>query len=108
MLKFYCSRKSERRELNGKFLDFDDFCKRISGKGLKRKVIGYRIVWRYGLIQKYGWVLRPKVVGGHISFSQWTYVKGYYAVWGKYKVKEPIYKYYFVSDDALTSVKIRK
>ena len=85
-----------------------DQCKRISGKGLKRKVIGYRIVWRYGLIQKYGWVLRPKVVGGHISFSQWTYVKGYYAVWGKYKVKEPIYKYYFVSDDALTSVKIRK
>lgn len=85
-----------------------DQCKRISGKGLKRKVIGYRIVWRYGLIRKYGWVLRPKVVGGHVSFSQWTYVKGYYAIWGKYKVKEPIYKYYFVSDDALTSAKIRK
>ena len=85
-----------------------DQCKRISGKGLKRKVIGYRIVWRYGLIRKYGWVLRPKVVGGHVSFSQWTYVKGYYAVWGKYKVKEPIYKYYFVSDDALTSANIRK
>ncbi len=85
-----------------------DQCLKISGKGLKKKVIGYRIVWKYGLIQKYGWVLRPKVVGGHVSFSQWQYVKGYYTVWGKYKVKEPIYKYYFVNDESLTSAKIKK
>ena len=83
-------------------------CQRISGKGLKRKVVGYRIVWKYGFIQKYGWVLRPKVVGGHVSFSQWEYVKGHYTVWGKYKAKEPIYKYYFSNDDALTSAKIKK
>lgn len=83
-------------------------CKNISGKGLKRKVIGYRIVWKYGFIRKYGWVLRPRVVGGHICFSQWQYVKGYYSVWGKYKAKEPIYKYYYVSDDALTSAKLKK
>ena len=85
-----------------------DQCLKISGKGLKKKVVGYRIVWKYGWRQKYGWVLRPKVVGGHVSFTQWVYVKGYHAVWGKYKVKEPIYKYYFVSDDAMTSVKIKK
>ena len=85
-----------------------DQCSSISGKGLKRKVVGYRIVWKYGFIQKYGWVLKPKVVGGHVSFSQWQYVKGYYSVWGKYKVKEPIYKYYYVSDESLTSTSIKK
>ena len=85
-----------------------DQCLKISGKGLKRKVVGYRIVWKYGWRQKYGWILRPKVVGGHVSFTQWVYVKGYHAVWGKYKVKEPIYKYYFVSDDAMTIAKIKK
>lgn len=85
-----------------------DQCLKISGKGLKKKVVGYRIVWKYGWRQKYGWILRPKVVGGHVSFTQWIYVKGYHAVWGKYKVKEPIYKYYFVSDDAMTSAKIKK
>ena len=83
-------------------------CKKISGKGLKKKVIGYRIVWKYGFVQRYGWVLRPKIVGGHVSFSQWVYVKGNRPVWGKYKVKEPIYKYYYVSDDRLTSAKIRR
>lgn len=83
-------------------------CKKISGKGLKKKVIGYRIVWKYGFVQRYGWVLRPKVVGGHVSFSQWVYVKGNRPVWGKYKVKEPIYKYYYVSDERLTSAKIRR
>ena len=92
---------------NIKILD-NDQCLKISGKGMKRKVIGYRIVWKYGLIQKYGWVLRPVVSGGHVSFSQWKYVKGYYYVWGKYKVKEPIYKYYYVSDESLTSAKIKK
>ena len=85
-----------------------DQCMKISGKGLKKKVIGYRIVWKYGFVQRYGWVLRPKIVGGHVSFSQWVYVKGNRPVWGKYKVKEPIYKYYYVSDDALTSAKIRR
>ena len=85
-----------------------DQCIKISGKGLKKKVVGYRIVWKYGWRQKYGWILRPKVVGGHVSFTQWVYVKGYHAVWEKYKVKEPIYKYYFVSDDAMTSAKIKK
>ena len=83
-------------------------CSSISGKGLKKKVVGYRIVWKYGFIQKYGWVLRPRVVGGHVSFAQWQYVKGYYTVWGRYKTKEPIYKYYFVNDEALTSAKIKK
>ena len=85
-----------------------DQCMKISGKGLKKKVIGYRIVWKYGLVQKYGWVLRPKIVGGHVSFSQWVYVKGNRPVWGKYKVKEPIYKYYYVSDDSLTSAKLKR
>ena len=85
-----------------------DQCMKISGKGLKKKVIGYRIVWKYGFVQRYGWVLRPKIVGGHVSFSQWVYVKGNRPVWGKYKVKEPIYKYYYVSDDSLTSAKIRR
>ena len=85
-----------------------DQCMKISGKGLKKKVIGYRIVWKYGLVQKYGWVLRPKIVGGHVSFSQWVYVKGNRPVWGKYKAKEPIYKYYYVSDDSLTSAKLRR
>ena len=83
-------------------------CMKISGKGLKKKVIGYRIVWKYGLVQRYGWVLRPKIVGGHVSFSQWVYVKGNRPVWGKYKVKEPIYKYYYVSDDSLTSAKLKR
>ena len=83
-------------------------CQRISGKGLKRKVVGYRIVWKYGFVERYGWVLRPKVVGGHVSFSQWVYVKGNRPVWGKYKVKEPIYKYYYVADEKLTSTKIKK
>ena len=86
----------------------NDQCMKVSGKGLKKKIVGYRIVWKYGLVQRYGWVLRPKVVGGHVSFSQWVYVKGNRAVWGKYKVKQPIYKYYYVSDDALTSAKIRR
>ncbi len=85
-----------------------DQCLKISGKGLKKKIVGYRIVWKYGFVQRYGWVLKPKVVGGHVSFSQWVYVKGKHPVWGKYKVKEPIYKYYFVSDDAMTSAKIKK
>lgn len=83
-------------------------CIKISGKGLKKKIVGYRTVWKYGFVQRYGWVLRPKVVGGHVSFSQWVYVKGNRPVWGKYKVKEPIYKYYFVSDDKLTSAKIKR
>ena len=83
-------------------------CLSIYGKGMKRKIIGYKTVWKYGFIQKYGWVLRPVVSGGHVSFSKWKYVKGYYNVWGKYKVKQPIYKYYYVSDDALTSAKIKK
>ena len=90
-----------------KILD-ENQCSKVSGKGLKKKVVGYRIVWKYGFIQKYGWVLKPKVVGGHVSFSQWEYVKGYYTVWGKYKVKEPIYKYYFVSDESLTSSTVKK
>ena len=81
---------------------------RISGKGMKRRVIGYKIIWKHGLIAKHGWILKPKVVGGHVSFSQWQYVKGTYYVWGKYKVKEPIYKYYYVADDSLTSAKIKK
>ena len=85
-----------------------DQCLSTYGKGLKKKIVGYRIVWKYGFIQKYGWVLRPKVVGGHVSFSQWQYVKGYYTVWGKYKAKEPIYKYYFTNDESLTSAKIKK
>ena len=85
-----------------------DQCMKISGKGLKKKVIGYRIVWKYGFVQRYGWVLRPKIVGGHVSFSQWVYVKGNRPVWGKYKVKEPIYKYYYVSDDSLTSAKLKR
>ena len=84
-----------------------DQCIKISGKGLKKKIVGYRTVWKYGFVQRYGWVLRPKVVGGHVSFSQWVYVKGNRPVWGKYKVKEPIYKYYYVSDEKLTSAKIR-
>ena len=83
-------------------------CLNISGKGLKKKVIGYRIVWKYGFIEKYGWVLKPKVVGGHVSFSQWEYVKGHYTIWGKYKVKEPIYKYYFVCDESLTNTNLKK
>ena len=83
-------------------------CLSISGKGLKRKIVGYRTVWKYGWRQKYGWILRPVVSGGHVCFTQWKYVKGYYAVWGKYKAKEPIYKYYYVSDEALTSMKIKK
>ena len=53
-----------------KILD-ENQCLKISGKGLKKIVVGYRIVWKYGFIQKYGWVLKPKVVGGHVSFSQW-------------------------------------
>ena len=85
-----------------------DQCMKISGKGLKKKVIGYRIVWKYGFVQRYGWVLRPKIVGGHVSFSQWVYVKGNRPVWGKYKAKEPIYKYYYVSDDSLTSAKLKR
>ncbi|SFL51343.1 Peptidase C39 family protein [Methanobrevibacter olleyae] len=85
-----------------------DQCLSISGKGLKKKVIGYKVVWKYGFIRKYGWVLRPVVKGGHVSFSKWQYVKGYYTVWGKYKTLEPIYKYYYVSDEALTSAKIKK
>ena len=89
-----------------KILD-ENQCSIIYGQGLKKKVVGYRIVWKYGFIQKYGWVLKPKVVGGHVSFSQWEYVKGHYTVWGKYKVKEPIYKYYFVSDESLTSTSIK-
>ena len=80
----------------------------IYGKGMKKKVIGYKTVWKYGLIPKYGWVLRPVVSKGHVSFSQWKYVKGTYYVWGKYKVLQPIYKYYYVADDALTSAKIKK
>ena len=39
------------------------------------------------------WVLRPKVVGGHVSFSQWEYVYVGRPVWKKYKVKIPIYKW---------------
>ena len=80
----------------------------ISGKGMKRKIVGYKTVWKYGMIAKYGWVLRPVVSGGHVSFSQWKYVKGTYYVFGRYKVTEPIYKYYYVSDDSLTSAKIKK
>ena len=61
------------KEINSnqiKILD-ENQCLKISGKGLKKIVVGYRIVWKYGFIQKYGWVLKPKVVGGHVSFSQW-------------------------------------
>ena len=32
-----------------------DQCLSISGKGLKKKIVGYKIVWKYGFIQKYGW-----------------------------------------------------
>lgn len=85
-----------------------DQCIKISGKGLKKRIVGYRTVWKYGFVQRYGWVLKPKVVGGHVSFSQWVYVKGNHPVWGKYKVKEPIYKYYYVSDEKLTSTKIKR
>ena len=84
-----------------------DKCSNIIGKGLKKKIVGYKIVWKYGWIQKYGWVLRPVVKGGQVHFSQWKYVKGHYAVWGRYKAKVPVYKYYFVNDEALTSAKIK-
>lgn len=90
-----------------KILDKDQTLS-ISGKGFKRKIVGYRVYWKYGWIQKYGWVLRPVVKGGHVSFSQWQYVKGYYSVWGRYKVKEPIYRYYYVNNEALTSAKIKR
>lgn len=83
-------------------------CLNIFGKGMKKKVIGYKIVWKYGWKQKYGWVLRPVVRGGHVHFSQWQYVKAYHPVWGKWKTKVPIYKYYYVNDAALTSAKIKK
>ena len=65
----------------------------IFAKGMKKKVIGYKTVWKYGMIAKYGWVLRPVVSKGHVSFCQWKYVKGTYYVWGKYKVMQHIYKY---------------
>ena len=68
-------------------------CSTISGKGWMRVIVGYRTEWRWGSFTKYSWVLRPKVVGGHVSFSQWEYVYVGRPVWKKYKVKIPIYKW---------------
>ncbi len=92
---------------NGKVLDSSQ-CLKISGKGMKRKVIGYRYVTKYVTVAVWKKVLKPKVIGGHVSFScwEWTYSKVY--VIKKKKVKEPIYKYYYVSDEALTSASIKK
>lgn len=73
-------------------------CLNVKGKGWVRVLVGYKTEWRYGLINTYSWVLRPKVINGHVSYSAWEYVKVKHLSWGKYKVKVPIYKYKYIKN----------
>ena len=80
-----------------------DESSQIFGKRMVKKIIGYKTVRKYGLVEHYGWKLMPVVSKGQVHFSQWKYVKGYYYTPGWYTAKEPIYKTYYISDEALTS-----
>lgn len=83
--------------VSGKLNILDKYqCSKVSAKGWKRVIVGYKTVWRYGIITKYSYVLKPKVVSGHVSFTQWEYVLVGHPVFGKYKVRVPIYKYKYV------------
>ncbi|WP_297982169.1 cysteine peptidase family C39 domain-containing protein [uncultured Methanobrevibacter sp.] len=79
----------------------------IIGNGWERRIVGYKTVWKWGFIRKYGWKLQPVITAHGAQFSQWQYKKGYYYVWGKYKAKVPIYKYVYKNNDRLTSVSIK-
>ena len=73
-------------------------CLNVKGRGWVRVLVGYKTVWKYGLVEKYSWVLRPKVSKGHVSYSTWEYVYVKHLTWGKYKVKTPIYKYKYIKN----------
>ena len=92
---------------NAKVLDSSE-CMKISGKGMKKRVVGYRIVKKIVAIPVWKKVLKPRVVNGHVSFTCWEYSYSKVYTYKVKKVKEPIYKYYYVADDALTSAKIKK
>ena len=85
----------------------DDESLEIFGKRMVKKVVGYKTVKKYGFIPHYGWKLMPVVSKGEVHFSQWKYVKGVYYTVGWYSVKEPIYKVYYISDEALTSAPLK-
>lgn len=85
----------------------DDESLEIFGKRMVKKVVGYKTVRKYGFVPHYGWKLMPVVSKGEVHFSQWKYVKGVYYTLGWYTAKEPIYKVYYISDEALTSAPLK-
>lgn len=85
----------------------DDESLEIFGKRMVKKVVGYKTVRKYGFVPHYGWKLMPVVSKGEVHFSQWKYVKGVYYTLGWYSAKEPIYKVYYISDEALTSAPLK-
>ena len=85
----------------------DDESLEIFGKRMVKKVVGYKTVRKYGFVPHYGWKLMPVVSKGQVHFSQWKYVKGVYYTLGWYSAKEPIYKVYYISDEALTSAPLK-
>ena len=80
----------------------DDESLEIFGKRMVKKVVGYKTIRKYGFVPHYGWKIMPVVSKGEVHFSQWKYVKGVYYTLGWYTAKEPIYKVYYISDEALT------
>ena len=85
----------------------DDESLEIFGKRMVKKVVGYKTVRKYGFVPHYGWKIMPVVSKGEVHFSQWKYVKGVYYTLGWYTAKEPIYKVYYISDEALTSAPLK-
>lgn len=85
----------------------DDESLEIFGKRMVKKVVGYKTIRKYGFVPHYGWKIMPVVSKGEVHFSQWKYVKGVYYTLGWYTAKEPIYKVYYISDEALTSAPLK-
>ena len=98
--------QEELESNNITILSDEDSCE-IFGKRMVKRVVGYKTVRKYGFIPHYGWKLMPVVSKGQVHFSQWKYVKGVYYTLGWYTTKEPIYKTYYISDEALTSAPLK-
>ncbi|MCQ2738486.1 MAG: hypothetical protein MJ224_07755, partial [archaeon] len=99
--------KKPINDLNASILDSSE-CEKIIGNRMHKQCVGYKTVKGFGFKQKKGYRLGPKITPHGAKFSQWEYKYGDYCTLGHYKIKQPVYRYYNIADERLTSAKIHK
>lgn len=99
--------KKPINDLNASILDNSE-CEKIIGNRIHKKRVGYKTEKRFGFKQKKGYHLSPRITPRGAIFSQWEYKYGPYYTLGHYKSKKPVYRYYNIADERLTSAKIHK